>query len=143
MPSFRAVAAALFVAALCDPALVWSAPALAQPEPDWTSAQAVTVDMKSFAFTPDTLSLRTGQPYRLHLVNTASGGHSFEAPEFFAAAEVAPDDQAKIKDGNVELDGGSSVDIKLVPKAAGTFKFKCSHFLHAAFGMTGAISVSP
>ena len=143
MPSFRTIAAALFVAALCDPALLWAAPALAQAEPDWGSAQAVTVDMKSFAFTPAALNFRAGQPYRLRLVNTASGGHSFEAPEFFASAMVAPGDEARIVKGNVEVAGGDTIEIRFVPKAAGTYDFRCSHFLHATFGMTGKIVVGP
>ena len=32
---------------------------------------------------------------------------------------------------------GGSADIAFVPKRAGSFAFRCTHFLHATLGMTG------
>ena len=110
--------------------------------PDWGTAQEIEVHMSTFHFTPDKLEMRHGEAYRLHLINDASGGHNFDAGAFFAAAQIAPSDQAKIRKGSVELKGGQTIDIRLVAPAAGTYKLHCSHFLHTSFGMTGEIVVS-
>jgi len=104
-------------------------------------AQAITVELSSFKFTPATLTLTHGRPYVVHFVNSASGGHDFVAKEFFAAATIAPEDRAKVANGEIELTGGESVDVHLIPNGAGTFKSHCSHFMHSSFGMTGKIVV--
>jgi len=31
--------------------------------------------------------------------------------------------------------------VKLIPMQAGTFKVRCTHFMHSAFGMTGTVIV--
>jgi len=109
--------------------------------PDWSAARPLTIALSSFKFTPATAALKRGTAYRIHFVNTSSGGHDFVAKAFFAASLVAPEDRAKIKDGGVDVGGGESVDIRLIPNQAGSFKVHCSHFLHSAFGMTGTITV--
>ena len=96
--------------------------------------------MSSFDFTPSTLRLRADRPVILHLVNKGSGGHDFTAPAFFAAAQVRPRDRGLAGKGRIELSGGRSVDIALVPRA-GTYKLKCSHAFHQTFGMSGRIVV--
>ena len=117
-------------------ALAAIAPATAQePRP-----ATVTVTMENFKFTPPAVQLKAGVPAVLHLVNTASGGHSFSAPQFFAAARIAPASQALVHGGIVEVPKHSAVDIDLTP-AAGEYPLKCSHTLHSAFGMKGTIIV--
>ncbi|WP_404334566.1 plastocyanin/azurin family copper-binding protein [Sphingomonas sp. MMS12-HWE2-04] len=101
--------------------------------------QRIDVALSNFAFTPDTIALVHGQPYVLHL--SSSGGHSFAAKAFFAAATMPAADRARLKGGKVELAGGDSVDIAFVAPAAGTYPIKCTHFLHAGFGMTGTFVV--
>lgn len=124
-------AVALALTALC------AAVALAQ-----TSAeQAVTVELSSFNFTPAKLTMQQGRSYRLHLSNTSSGGHNFVAKEFFAASNVVPEDRGKVVGGKVDVSGGQSVEIRLVPNTIGSYKLRCSHFMHSAFGMTGVIVV--
>ncbi|MBW8743376.1 MAG: cupredoxin domain-containing protein [Sphingomonas sp.] len=103
--------------------------------------QALTVEMSNFKFNPSMLRLTHGRPYVLHLVNNASGGHDFVAKEFFASSTIAPEDRAKVKNGEVELSGGESADIHLVANAPGTYKSHCSHFMHSSFGMTGTVVV--
>src|SRR5512140_130639 len=104
---------------------------------DWSNAQTVQIGMDNYDFTPKTLQFHANKPYRLRLTNSASHGHSFDAPEFFAAVGIAPEDQSKVVKGEVEVEGGQTVDVKFVPATTGSYKFHCSHFLHAAFGMTG------
>jgi uncharacterized cupredoxin-like copper-binding protein len=96
--------------------------------------------LSSFDFTPSTLHLKAGRPVVLHLVNSGSGGHDFTAPAFFAAARIRPQDRAFAGKGSIDLRGGQSVDVALVPKA-GTYPLKCSHAFHKTFGMSGRIVV--
>ncbi|HLZ77913.1 MAG TPA: cupredoxin domain-containing protein [Sphingomonas sp.] len=109
--------------------------------PDWSQARPVAIDLSNFKFTPSTLTLQHGTAYRIHLVNSASGGHDFVAREFFAGSTIAPEDQGKLKNGGIDLAGGETVDIRLVANQPGTFKTHCSHFMHSMFGMTGTITV--
>lgn len=108
--------------------------------PDWAHAARVEVRLANFAYSPKAIHLRAGQPVILHLVNTASGGHDFTAPAFFAAADVRAADRRKVDEGEVELAGRQSADVALVPKA-GRYALKCSHAFHKMFGMSGEIVV--
>jgi plastocyanin len=106
-------------------------------------AQTVTpiaITLTDYAFAPGTLDLKAGTTYQLHFVNSGSKDHNFSAPEFFAAAQVAADDQAKLAKGIVELGSGKSVDITVTP-GAGTFAVECTHFMHKMMGMHGNIVV--
>jgi len=117
-------------------ALAAATPATAQPQ----RPAVVSVTLSNFKFQPQALQLRAGVPTVLHLVNTAGGGHNFTAPEFFAAARVAPSSQAYVRQGKVEIPKHSAVDVLLTP-AAGQYRLKCTHTLHSAFGMKGVIVV--
>jgi uncharacterized cupredoxin-like copper-binding protein len=102
-------------------------------------ATQINVTLQNFKFTPSTIQLKPNKPYILHLSST--GAHSFEAAAFFAAAKVAPADRIKVAHGRVEIEDGKSVDIHLVAPGPGRFPLRCSHLLHASFGMTGTIVV--
>ena len=115
-------------------------PQVASASVDFSQAQTVEVALTNFAFTPTEIRLQAGKPYVLKLVDTASGGHDFTAPAFFAAARVAPEDAAKVAKGQIDLKGGETATIRLVP-AAGEFDLTCTHFGHAALGMKGKIVV--
>lgn len=96
--------------------------------------------LADFSFTPASLHLKAGQPATLHFVNRGSGGHNFDAPEFFAAARIDPGSAGAVKRGRVELAKGASADVTLVPGKGG-YHVHCSHLLHSGFGMKGDISV--
>ncbi len=99
--------------------------------------QQIAIQMSNFAYSPNSIELLSGSQYLLHLVNTSSSGHDFSAPEFFAAGTVAPEDRAKVVDGAVEVEGGATVDVRFTATKPGTYKVRCTHFLHTSFGMTG------
>jgi plastocyanin len=121
--------------ALASLAMIPAAAPAQAPQPT-----AVTVTLSNFKLDPNQIQLRAGAPAILHLVNTAGGGHSFSAPQFFAASRVASASQPLVKDGTVQVPKHSAVDIALTP-AAGQYPLKCTHTLHAAFGMKGTIVV--
>lgn len=115
--------------------LVLAPPAAAQPV-EWSRAPRVEVALSSFKYRPRTIRLAAGRPVVLRLVNAGSGGHDFTARAFFAAATL----RTPVPGGKVELKGGQSREVALVPKA-GRYKVKCTHTLHQTFGMTGEIIV--
>ena len=99
----------------------------------------IAITLSNFAFAPDQIRLRAHAPVRLRLVNAASGGHNFSAPDFFASCTYPGG--AAPPNGKIELPAGTSVDLVLVPGTAGSYKLECTHFLHSLFGMTGRIIV--
>lgn len=108
------------------------------------SAQTATplnISLTNYAFTPSAINLKAGTTYRMHFTNDGSKGHNFNAPQFFAASQIARGDESKIDDGSVELDPGQAVDITLTPNRAGTYSLDCTHFLHSMLGMHGNITV--
>jgi uncharacterized cupredoxin-like copper-binding protein len=116
-------------------------PQVAGPKVDFAEAQVVDVKLSSFHFTPDVVHLKSGQPTALKLTNAASMEHTFTAPEFFAATQVAPGDAARVAEGQVELAPGATVVLHLVP-AVGEFQVVCTEFGHALLGMRGKLVVS-
>ena len=112
---------------------------LAAPVAASAQGERVSIELSNFKFTPKTITLHHGQHYVLHFSNTASGGHDFVAKAFFAAAKL--DTPGSVKDGEVELDGGESVDVGLTAPQPGKYEAHCSHFMHTTFGMTGSIVV--
>ena len=126
------------------PGLVWAglSAALMVSAAYGQSAQEIHVSLTSYAFTPATITLKSGTTYRLHLTNDSRKGHNFSAAEFFAASTVAPADRAKLdEDSELEIDAGKATDITLTPNRAGTYPLTCSHFLHTTLGMKGTIIV--
>lgn len=121
--------AALFALLLTLPTAAFAQPAAAP--------RTVEVRLSNFDFTPSAIALAAGRPVILHLVNTGGGGHNFSAPQFFAAATNV---SGPVRRGTVEVPGHRSVDIRLTP-ARGSYRLKCTHTLHSAFGMNGQITV--
>jgi plastocyanin len=105
------------------------------------TAAPISITLTDYAFTPGTLDLKAGVTYQLHFINSGSKDHNFDAPEFFAASKIAPEDEAKVKKGLVALDGGQSVDVTVTPDKPGTFPVECTHFMHKMMGMHGNIIV--
>ena len=126
---------AKFASAIAVMTIASLAPALAQ------TAQPISVSLADYAFTPSSLNLTAGVTYHLHLTNSGTKSHNFSAPQFFAASQIAADDQAKIKDGAVAIDSGQAVDIDITPSQAGRYALICTHFMHGMMGMHGTITV--
>jgi plastocyanin len=101
--------------------------------------QTVTVRLSSFAFTPEHLHLHAGVPVRLHFVNASNGGHNFTSPALFASGVFLAG--APTPDGSIEVPGGQTRGIVFLPRVPGTYEVRCTHFLHALFGMTGKVTV--
>lgn len=105
------------------------------------ASTVVTVQLANFKFTPKTIVLDHGRSYLLRLQNVADGGHNFAAADFFAAANVAAGDRARVSEGDIEVPPGQVREIHLTAPAAGSYKLKCTHSFHKMFGMSGTILV--
>lgn len=122
---------------------VSSPPAASAPAgTDWARAAIVEVALDEYAFRPERLALRQGQPVVLRLVNRGARAHDFTAPGFFAAAALRPGDRLDAA-GSIEVPAGRTREIALIPLAAGSFPVDCEKPLHAMFGMTGEVVVAP
>ncbi|HVQ07515.1 MAG TPA: cupredoxin domain-containing protein [Allosphingosinicella sp.] len=117
-------------------ALLLFAPAALSAQ-EASAPRVVEVRLSNFDFSPSAITLPAGRPVVLHLVNSGGGGHNFSAPQFFAAATGV---SGPVRRGAVEVPGRQSVDVRLTP-ARGTYRLKCTHTLHSAFGMNGEIRV--
>lgn len=122
-------------------ALVATSPAATAQAPAG-GPERIEIDLSNFKFTPSSVTLHHGNAYLLHFVNKAGGGHDFVAKAFFAAAGIAPVDRGRVANGEVELGGGETADIRLAAPAPGRYEAHCSHFMHSTFGMRGEIIVT-
>lgn len=104
-------------------------------------AEPIEIRLSNFKFEPGTIHLTSGKAYRLTLVNDSGAAHNFAAPEFLEAARIASADAEKVASGKIEVAGHSTETILIVP-AAGTYDLDCTHFGHAALGMSGRIVVN-
>jgi plastocyanin len=109
------------------------APAASAQQP----ANEQTIELFSYGFRPGPIALAVGKEVTLKFVDTAGSGHDFTAPEFFAASRIVAGD---VKEGQVELHGGDTKTVTLIP-AAGEYKAHCSHPFHSTFGMHTTIVV--
>ena len=115
---------------------------IALAPPATAQAPAVlNVQLSNYKFTPHDIVLDHGKAYVLRLQNVSDGGHDFTASDFFAAANIAPEDRGLIAEGAVEVPAGQVREIHLTAPAAGNYHLKCSHSFHKMFGMSGSIVV--
>ena len=118
-------------------ATVPAALALAAAAPQMSSAPVQTIDLQSFAYAPSPIVLAADKAITLHFVNRSGKGHDFTAPQFFKAARIL---SGTVQDGAIDLPGGQSASVTLIP-AAGTYPAHCSRPFHKLMGMRTTITV--
>ncbi len=113
---------------------------------NWAAARTVTVALDDYAFRPDRLVLRRGQPVRLRLVNEGARAHDFTAPAFFRGVGMRPGDPlgtpTLVAGGSIDVPAGETREVTFVPLTAGEFALTCVRPLHATLGMSGTIVVT-
>ena len=114
---------------------------------DWDAMRTVTIEMSEFSFSPDILTLETGRPYKLEIVNTGTVKHYFTAESFYrsAAFRKAQDSSGEIKAPffkAVEIFPGEQADLYLIPTTAGSYDSICTIEGHEEAGMHGHITVT-
>jgi uncharacterized cupredoxin-like copper-binding protein len=101
----------------------------------------IKIELSEYKFDPAQIQLTAGQPYVLHLTDSGNKAHDLSAPAFFQSVSLAPASASKVRHGDVDLDGGESVDVAFTPQKAGTYPIKCTHPFHSMLGMKGEIVV--
>ncbi len=93
--------------------------------------------MYSYGYNPDPIVLTAGKSVTMQFVNRSGGGHDFTAKKFFRSARII---SGNVTDGEIDLGGGRSASVTLVP-AKGRYKVHCGRPFHKMLGMTGDIVV--
>lgn len=91
------------------------------------AAQKVTLIGTEFAYTPNRITVKAGQPVQVVLENKGVIEHDFVIDKF------------KVKIGTVQP--GKTGTATFTPKAKGTFEFYCSIPGHKEAGMKGTLVV--
>ena len=123
----------------------FDAAAIAQSA-DWPNAEAQTIVLSDYSFTPSAPIFKSNQAYQLHLENKSTQTHSFGSDTFFQAIAIrdvrvngAAVPQENLK--NIELKAGQAADVSFVAVNPGTYEFFCDVFLHDTMGMDGKIVI--
>src|SRR3954462_4746143 len=121
-------------------AFLLAAPAAAQPEPEWRTAQEYDVLLRPWAFEPRLIRLPAGRPVRLYFVNQSRATMAFSAPSFFRAARLRPRDGDIVRRGGLRLAPGERRFVALVAPP-GRYRARSSNLIHRALGMSAEILV--
>lgn len=96
--------------------------------PEMAVVREFTVTGSSFAFAPNTMTVKKGEKVRVTFINSG-GKHDWVLDEFAGA-------RTKV------LDAGGTETIEFVADKVGTFEYYCSVGQHRAAGMKGVFVVS-
>jgi plastocyanin len=111
--------------------------------------RVIEVQMVSYKFVPDLITVRQGETVVLRMVNSdpEKRNHSIAARLFVDAEPTARGDV--FRTGVAEerrffaAEPGKSFELEFTARQRGTFPFVCSVFDHATKGQTGAINILP
>ena len=117
---------------LAAAALLAAAPAATQP-----AVPVYVINLQSYSYAPTPIRLQAGRAVTLMFVNRAGKGHDFTAREFFRSARIL---SGRVEGGEVDLGGGRSASVTLVP-AAGRYSVHCGRPFHKMLGMRSTILV--
>jgi uncharacterized cupredoxin-like copper-binding protein len=92
-----------------------------------TAPPVQTIGLYSYGYSPNPIVLAAGRPVTLTFVNRGRGGHDFTSKRFFRSSRIL---SGNAPDGEIELSGGQSRSVTLVP-AAGRYKVHCGHPFHS------------
>jgi plastocyanin len=101
----------------------------------------INVQLDEYKYVPMQIDLHAGQAYVFHLTNTGSKDHDLSAKAFFATVALDPATASKVKNGDIDVDEGESVDVAFTPRAAGSYEMHCTRPFHSMLGMKGQIVV--
>ena len=93
------------------------------------SIRTIDVALSRYAFSPERIEVRVGEPIRLNIVST-DGTHGFQVKALGLNVRVPP--------------GTTAVTVDLTPRAAGTYRIGCSEYCGSGHSrMQGWLIVTP
>ena len=101
------------------------------------AAPVQVINLKSYSYAPAPIRLRAGRTVTMQFVNRAGKSHDFTARSFFRSSRIL---SGRVGNGEVELRGGQSASVTLIP-AAGRYPVHCGHPFHKMLGMRSVILV--
>ncbi len=114
---------------------------------DWNNLKTVTTGLMEFGYEPKKLVFKTGQTYKLEIINIGKEKHYFTAPEFFKAivTRKAQNKLAEIKApfflALEIMPKGGQIDLYFIPRTKGTYPLYCTRPGHKDQGMVGSIVI--
>lgn len=113
---------------------------------DWKQMQTVTVELKETSYTPEKLTFKANQPYKLVIKNTGEKPHYYTAPQFFKsiATRKVQTAEAEVKApylDAIEVNPKGTAELFFVPVKAGTYEVFCTIEDHRDKGMDGSLVV--
>lgn len=138
---------ALELADVASGTWVQDGPALVEAA-DWDAAEKLTVELTEFAFTPKEITLTSGRPYELKVLNVGAVKHEFTAEKFFGsiAFRKAEDASGEFKapaPHEIEVFSGKEIEVYLIPTQPGVYDLVCEIEGHFEAGMFSTITVAP
>ncbi|WP_158912637.1 cupredoxin domain-containing protein [Caulobacter sp. S45] len=101
----------------------------------------IPVQLTEFHYSPASIDLQQGHSYVLRVSNVGGVAHDLSAKAFFRTVTFAPGSADKVRDGDIEVPKGETVDVAFATGKAGDYEMRCTHPLHAMFGMKGHVIV--
>lgn len=114
---------------------------------DWSKIQTINISLTEYAFSPSSLVLKKGIPYKLEIMNRGTEKHYFVSEGFFkaiATRKLQSNVDGEIKApyfSAIEVFAGRSLDLYFIPVRKGNYRLQCTIEGHAERGMTGQISI--
>lgn len=114
---------------------------------NWDNKKTITVGLMEFGYEPNNFVFRTGQTYKLEIINIGKEKHYFTAPEFFKAIATrkAQNKLAEIKApfflALEIMPNGGQIDLYFMPLKKGTYPLYCTRPGHKDKGMVGQIII--
>ena len=93
-----------------------------------SSGGGTTEELRDFAFAPNQMTAKAGEPVTLSLKNTGTQPHDLTVAELGVRSPVVA--------------AGQTVAFTFTPPRAGTFQFTCDQVGHKEAGMVGTLTVN-
>ena len=115
---------------------------------DWDSANEIVIKLGDDMYEPSEITLKRGQPYKIHLRNIGTNAHDMVGGSLFSEQVIALR-MINSKTGRIMADRINSIYLRakndnelwFVPLQTGEFTFFCSLPLHRENGMEGIVKV--
>ena len=115
---------------------------------DWSKRIDLTLELHDYGYRPRELRLKSGQPYRITLVNYGGANHYFTAPEFLAAVATRKAEVRNVAEFKAPVFSafevyarGGTLDLYIVPMVKGSYRAHCHVKDHEKLNIEGVVII--